>query len=106
MNIILNAIFIPVYGYMAAAYTTLFGYIVMALIEALWAIKLHRNETGTNESVYDDRKILTLSVVTTILALTGLIWYQNTILRYIVTAIGIVASAFFVRKNLKDRKKR
>jgi O-antigen/teichoic acid export membrane protein len=106
LNIILNAIFIPIYGYMAAAYTTLFGYIVMALIEALWAIKLHREESGTKESVYDDRKILILSVITTVLALTGLIWYQNTVLRYIVTAVGIAISALFVRKMLRDRKNR
>lgn len=106
LNIILNAIFIPIYGYMAAAYTTLFGYIVMALCEALWAIKLHKNETATNERVYDDRKILILSMVTTVLALTGLIWYQNNVLRYIVTAVGIVISVFFVRKMLKDRRTR
>lgn len=104
LNIILNAVFIPIYGYMAAAYTTLFGYIVMALFEALWAIKLHRKETGTNESAYDDRKIVILSVITTILSLTGLIWYQNTILRYVVTTAGVVIAAFFVKKMLNDRK--
>lgn len=106
LNIILNAIFIPIYGYMAAAYTTLFGYIVMSLIEALWAIKLHRNVSGTNDSVYDDLKVLILSTATTAVALTGLIWYQNTVLRYIVTAIGIAVAVFYVRKMMKDRKTR
>ena len=106
LNIVLNAIFIPIYGYMAAAYTTLFGYIVMALLEALWAIKLHREQTRTNESVYDDRKILLLSVMTTVVALTGLIWYRNTVLRYVVTALGIVFAAFFVKKMLNSRKRK
>lgn len=105
LNIILNAIFIPIYGYMAAAYTTLLGYIVMALFEASWAIKLQKRKTAANERVYDDRKILFLSITTTIIALTGLVWYQNTFLRYIVTTIGIVISVFFVRRMLRNRNK-
>ena len=78
----------------------------MSLIEALWAIKLHRNVSGTNDSVYDDLKVLILSTATTAVALTGLIWYQNTVLRYIVTAIGIAVAVFYVRKMMKDRKTR
>lgn len=103
LNIILNAIFIPIYGYMAAAYTTLVGYIVMAAFEAVWAIKLHRKETGTSDSVYDDKKILFLSLITTVLTLSGLIWFQNSILRYIVTTIGLLISALFVRRMLRNR---
>ena len=105
-NIILNAVFIPLYGYMAAAYTTLFGYMIMALFEALWAIKLHHKAAGTDESVYDDRKILILSVTTTVLALTGLIWYRNDTVRMIVIAAGLAFSAFLGSKMLKDRKQR
>ncbi|MBP5406153.1 oligosaccharide flippase family protein [bacterium] len=104
LNIVLNIIFIPVYGYMAAAYTTLLGYVVMASVEALWSIRIHRKKTGNNDSIYDDRKIMILSVVTVVLALTGLFWYQNNILRYTVIAISTAAAAFFVRKMLKNRK--
>lgn len=104
LNIVLNIIFIPIYGYMAAAYTTLAGYIVMALMEALWSVKIHKEETGNNDSVYDNRKIMLLSVATVFLSLTGLIWYQNNILRYVVITIGIIVSTFIVRKMLKDRK--
>jgi O-antigen/teichoic acid export membrane protein len=37
INIILNLIFIPMYGYLAAAYTTLFSYLVLFLV--LWLIE-------------------------------------------------------------------
>lgn len=42
-----------------SSYTTTCGNnYTMASFEALWAVKLHRKETQTNESVYEDRKIL------------------------------------------------
>lgn len=106
LNIVLNAIFIPIYGYMAAAYTTLIGYIVMAIIEAFWAISIHKKQSEKIDSVYDDKRITILSVVTVFLALTGLIWYQNTILRYIIVSIGSMISFLFLRKMLIERKRR
>ena len=35
INYALNALFIPKYGYIAAAYTTLFGYLVLFIIHML-----------------------------------------------------------------------
>ncbi|MBR2548005.1 MAG: oligosaccharide flippase family protein [Eubacterium sp.] len=106
LNVILNAVFIPMYGYYAAAYTTLVGYIIMALLEAVWAVRIHRNVTGSSESIYDDKKIVLLSVGTIVISLSGIIWYQNDILRYTITVIFAIALYTFVRKMLKDRKNR
>lgn len=106
LNVGLNAVFIPIYGYMAAAYTTLFSYVVMALIEAICAIRIHKQETGENITVYSDEKIFTLSIITVALTLSGLIWYQNDILRYIVTALAVVAVAYLMRMILKNWKSR
>lgn len=105
LNIVLNAIFIPLYGYYAAAYTTLIGYVVMALIEAIWAIKIHRKVTGSKNSIYSDKKIVFLSVGTIVLTMSGIIWYKNDILRYVVTLLSIVASIVFVRKMINDKKR-
>lgn len=103
LNIMLNAIFIPIFGYMAAAYTTLIGYVVMAMIEALWAIKLHKKETENNVNIYDNRRILILCSVTVIVTLTGLIWYHNTAIRYIVTAVGVLSFTLLIRKVRQGR---
>ena len=106
LNVGLNAVFIPIYGYMAAAYTTLFSYVVMALIEAIWAIRIHKKETSMDVAVYSDKKILTLSAITVALTLSGLIWYTNDILRYIATAFAIVAVVYLVRMMLRNWKSR
>lgn len=104
LNITLNAIFIPIYGYMAAAYTTLFGYIVMALLEANWANKTYRKESGLLDGVYDDKKIVVLSVFTLVLSMSGLIWYKNGLLRYSVTALCVIfAFVFYLKKALNKR---
>ena len=106
LNIVLNAVFIPIYGYMVAAYTTLFSYVLMAMLEAFWAIRLHRKQTGENCNVYADKKILILSTVTVTLSLSGLIWYQNNILRYIVTVIVAFVAIYLLRNAIRQRKNR
>jgi len=106
LNIVLNAVFIPIYGYMAAAYTTLFSYVLMAMLEAFWAIRLHRKQIGENCNVYADKKILILSTVTVALSLSGLIWYQNNILRYIVTVIVAFVAIYLLKNAIRQRKNR
>ena len=46
LNVSLNALLIPIYGYQAAAYTTLAAYIVMAVIEAVVANGVEKKTTG------------------------------------------------------------
>lgn len=58
MNLILNYIFIGMFGYMAAAYTTLFSYIVMALCQGLWARKLCKENGVVGNSVFEDCKLV------------------------------------------------
>lgn len=50
-----NYICINIFGYMAAAYTTLVAYIVLAGAQVIFARKIHLKETG-EKSVYNDRK--------------------------------------------------
>lgn len=106
LNVALNATFIPIYGYMAAAYTTLFSYIIMAAMEAMWAIRLHKKQCGSESSVYGDKKNLVLSIITVALSLSGLIWYQYNVLRYIVIAITSVVAVYLLRIALNGKKNR
>lgn len=86
VNVILNMIFIPIYGYKAAAYTTLISYIILGILEAIWGNHILK-KYGKKKSLYADRKIFILSIVTIISCLLGTLVYRFYVLRYI---IGIV----------------
>lgn len=103
LNIALNAIFIKRYGYMAAAYTTLIGYIIMASLEAYWANKVHKQKSCFNEPVYFDKRIMFLSVVTVIVTLAGLIFYKNNVLRYGIIIIGSIFSIILLKKVFREK---
>ncbi len=93
-NVILNFIFIPIYGYMAAAYTTLIAYIILAGGEGVIAVRVYRKETNRKMRVYHNGQILLLGVITIIMSMAALLVYNNTILRYTV-AVLIGALAVF-----------
>ena len=76
VNLVLNYIFIKAYGYMAAAYTTLFSYILMALFQGLWARKLRKENGIEGNTVFDDRKLMVLAIATTLLCLLGIALYK------------------------------
>lgn len=89
VNIIANYLFIPRYGYMAAAYTTLVSHIILAAVEAWFARKLHREMTG-DASVYYDHYVFLLGIAIVALTLTGLLLYKTFVLRYVlIVFLGI-----------------
>lgn len=102
-NVILNIILIPIYGYMAAAYTTLFCYILLSVFQAILANKVHKEQGATKESVYNDRKILVLSCVTVLMSMTGLIWYSFTIIRYLLATVIMIAAIVVGVKYIKNK---
>ena len=109
INLILNYIFIKLMGYMAAAYTTLFSYIILAALQVLWVKKLCKENNNSLNRIFDNKKMLRLSVVTTLATMIGIILYANTILRYIFLMIGLVliiifGKKFFNRKLLINNK--
>lgn len=103
-NLMLNYIFIKLYGYMAAAYTTLFSYILFALFQGVWAKKIckeHGIESGT---IYNDRYMIALAVITTLIALSGILFYGNTILRYSIVILLVVVCAVIGKKVIKNKR--
>ncbi len=89
INLILNYICINIFGYMAAAYTTLVAYIVLAGAQVIFARKIHLKETG-EKSVYNDKAVLFMAILTIVAALFGLVLYRYTGLRYIIICIGMI----------------
>jgi O-antigen/teichoic acid export membrane protein len=60
INIVLNMIFIPKFGYIAAGYTTLFSYLIYCLMHAFFTKKIIKEEKFT-ESCYNFKSIVICS---------------------------------------------
>lgn len=103
-NLILNYIFIKIYGYMAAAYTTLFSYILFALFQGVWAKKICKEYGIESGTIYNDRYMIALAVITTLISLSGILFYGNTILRYGVVILLAVVCAVIGKKVIKNKR--
>lgn len=102
-NLVLNYIFINICGYMAAAYTTLFSYILMAFFQGVWARKLCKINRVESLSIFDDKKLILLACVTIILCLMGIAVYNFYFIRYLVIVIMAVICFILFRKLRNDR---
>ena len=88
LNILLNYIFIPKFGFIAAAYTTVFCYALFAVGHYL----LHRlilKKQGVKERVFNSKLIFLYSAAVTSFMLICTLLYQNNVVRYCV--IGVIA---------------
>lgn len=103
-NLILNYIFIKIYGYMAAAYTTLFSYILFALFQGVWAKKICKEYGIESGTIYNDRYMIALAVITTLISLSGILFYGNTSLRYGVVILLAVVCTVIGKKVIKNKR--
>ena len=99
LNIILNAIFIPLFGFIAAAYTTLFCYVVFMFMHYVFSNKVIK-EQHIFESVYDNKSIFALSAISSFICICSMVTYKYTILRLILIVI-LFFTCFIKRKALK-----
>ena len=103
-NVVLNYFCIAKFGYMAAAYTTLVAYIVLALGEAVCAHVVCKKERGANYEVYNDKAVGLMAAMAILLCLSGLIWYQYAVLRYGIIIAGCAVGAVLGYRVIKMRK--
>ncbi len=95
LNILLNYIFIPKYGYIAAGYTTLFCYLLQATLDFL----LMRSYVG--QSVYNMKHIGILSAIIIALSILSPHIYAFRLLRYFAVLLSIVV-AILMRDRIKN----
>lgn len=81
LNIALNLAFIPVYGYVAAAYTTLASYILYAIMH-YFCLKCFCKAQINLAAVYDIKSIVIISIVQLGILFGAIQMYSNTIIRY------------------------
>lgn len=95
LNLLLNYIFIRIFGYIAAAYTTLFCYLVQAIID------YYAMRNAVPEKIYDMKTIFWLSFGIIIIALVSNFTYDFYIIRYILLA-ALLATVYSFRKKIQN----
>lgn len=91
-NIILNFIFIPKYGYLAAAFTTLIGYLILLLIHMYLVNKLGLNK------IYDYKFVSIIVCLGILLMILILYLYSHIVLRYCLICIYILCAIYWFIK--------
>lgn len=89
INIILNAIALPVFGFVVAGYTTLICYILYSWIHFLF-MKIVIKRNGMKETLFQGKQLLILSVLCTIIGLLLNVLYNGWVMRYIILALVII----------------
>ncbi len=97
VNIVLNIVFIPIFGYLAAAYTTLAGYILLFFIHFYFVNKMKKTEW------YDTKFNLIFLSGSLLLLPLSIVLYRFYIIRIgiiLILGICIFFIAFLLRKKI------
>lgn len=99
LNVILNFLLIPIFGFVAAGYTTLTGYFVMCILHTIFIIITCKKEGLSFKSLVDLRVIAFITIALAVLCAGVTLLYNIIIVRYIFVAI-ILLIAVIKRKTL------
>ena len=100
INVVLNYFGIQYFGYMAAAYTTLIAYVVLALFQFFVSNHMHKKICPDDKyPVYENSKILLIASVSICLCMFCELLYGFSIIRYVIV-LGIIVCAFIFRKKI------
>lgn len=108
LNVLLNYVCIPKYGYMAAGYTTLASYLIYTIIH-FWFMKKVLKQKNQKNDMYDVKFILVLSCFMICVSFISLLLYRNIIIRYLalfcIVSIVVYKGKDFNRIGREVRKK-
>lgn len=100
INIILNTIFIPIYGYVAAAYTTLVGYLCLMLFHYI-VVKYILKKI----EIYDNRFNWILAICILIIMEISHVVYKHSVIRWIgIIIYGIIFACILIKNKSLIRK--
>lgn len=97
INIILNAIFIPIFGYYAAGYTTVASYIVYSIGHYLFSKKVCLENAETFD-LFDSKTIIAISIGVFVCSIGFIFLYRFTFLRYVIAVAVLVAAVSQYKK--------
>lgn len=99
LNVVLNAIAIPQYGYLAAAYTTLICYFANMIFHGTVAMRLSRQMK--EPPVFDLKKVVMLTVVCIMCMFVVMLLYDLIWIRYGLL-LAICVSGYIKRRKLES----
>lgn len=96
LNVLLNYIFIRLFGYIAAGYTTLVCYIVYVFMHYFFMMKICKS-TLNGAKPYQLKTLLLISVVFITIGFLYTLTYSNILIRYSLTLL--LGVALFIKRN-------
>lgn len=100
VNIVLNAWLIPVFGFVAAGYTTLVSYVIFVAANYIAMIRTLREKEIQNDA-YNIRLLFIIFAVFAAFTCIAVLLYKLPVIRY--SFIGVVlVTAFLVRKKIME----
>lgn len=96
INLVLNYIFIKLFGYSAAAYTTLVCYVILAFFHYLMMKRVCR-ENDIQEEIFDIKFIIILTIIVIGMSFLIMTLYKYILIRYAIVAIFV--SVLILNKN-------
>lgn len=103
VNIILNLIFIPKYGFLAAGYTTLISYIGLAIFHYIFTKKIMQQ--NQIKHIFNTRLFVVLGIVICIFAILIQTLYMHIFIRYIFLGIILMFGLINRKKIINIYKK-
>lgn len=96
LNIVLNAIFIPKFGFVAAAYTTLASYFALMIIHFVITRKV------LHIKLYNDLFLFGALAVTAVISGVLMMTYTHSPVRYGLIAVGFASFLWYFRSYIGD----
>lgn len=96
LNIVLNFIFIRIYGYIAAAYTTFLSYLLLSVAHYIGMKKIEKRK------IFNINTILFYSLLLIVLAFVNLIYINSISIRYILFVLIIIILFIIERNQIKS----
>ena len=99
LNIVLNYLFIPMFGFVAAGYTTVICYVIYALCHLVLMRHVLKDKNIT-DSIYNNAKLWLIFVVASAIALSSMLLYEYLMLRLLLVAVAIGVCVVFRHRLL------
>lgn len=103
LNVILNYIFIQMYGFIAAGYTTLFCYFVFMIMHYFFMKKICKKQNISSD-IYDNKFIALMCILLFVAAMACMQLYNTLFVRYIIIAVlglGVIVKRNDIIKMIK-----
>ena len=111
LNIFLNIVFIPVFGYFAAGYTTLISYLVFAIVHYFFMIKVCK-KNNQRQDLLDIKVQVLVFLVFVFVSIIAMLTYYLMVIRYVILLFSlliVIRKKEIIFQNIKlimDKKKR